>query len=52
MRNPLFSDPFDEPLRYWLMIKSSILLSEREKKQYLKAVNLDYDNPPKQEVTA
>lgn len=42
----LFSDPFDQPLDYWVMIKTSTSLSEYEKERMLNAVKLDYDEPP------
>lgn len=49
----LFPDPFEQPYEYWLMIKNSVRLSEDDKKRYLEAVYLDYDNPPaKSEVVA
>lgn len=43
----LFPDPFDEPHRYWLLIKNCPVTPEHEKRQVLRAVGLDFDKEPK-----
>lgn len=41
-------DPFNEPHRYWLMIVNCPVTKEREKRQQLRAVGLNFDVEPVQ----
>lgn len=42
----LFPDPFDEPSRYWQVIKNCPVTKDYEKRKQLKAVGLDFDVEP------
>lgn len=46
-KSQLFPDPFDEPKRYWHMIKNCPVSKEWQKRKQLKAVGLDFDVEPK-----
>lgn len=43
-----WADPFDEPNRYWHMIKSCPVTKEWQKRKQLRVVGLDFDVEPEE----
>ena len=42
-----YPDPFNHPNAYWHLTHKDSRLTERQKRQMLKAVGMDYDKEPK-----
>ena len=42
-----YPDPFNHPNAYWQLTHDDCRLTERQKRQMLKAVGMDYDTEPK-----
>ena len=42
-----YPDPFEHPNAYWQLTHDDNRLTERQKRQMLKAVGMDYDTEPK-----
>ena len=42
-----YPDPFEHPNAYWQLTHDDKTLTERQKRQMLKAVGMDYDTEPK-----
>lgn len=42
-----YPDPFEHPNAYWQLTHDDNRLTERQKRQMLKAVGMDYDKEPK-----
>ena len=42
-----YPDPFEHPNAYWHLTHNDWRLTERQKRQMLKAVGMDYDKEPK-----
>ena len=42
-----YPDPFEHPNAYWQLTLDDKTLTERQKRQMLKAVSMDYDKEPK-----
>ena len=42
-----YPDPFEHQNAYWQLTHDDSRLTERQKRQMLKAVSLDYDKEPK-----
>ena len=42
-----YPDPFNHPNAYWHLTHNDWRLTERQKRQMLKAVGMDYDKEPK-----
>ena len=46
-----YPDPFEHPNAYWHLTHDDNQLTERQKRQMLKAVGMDYDKEPKKTKT-
>ena len=46
-----YPDPFEHPNAYWQLTLDDSRLTERQKRQMLKAVGMDYDKEPKKTKT-
>ena len=46
-----YPDPFEHPNAYWQLTHDDNRLTERQKRQMLKAVGMDYDKEPKKTKT-
>ena len=46
-----YPDPFIHPNDYWQLTHDDNRLTERQKRQMLKAVGMDYDKEPKKTKT-
>ena len=46
-----YPDPFIHPNAYWQLTHDDKTLTERQKRQMLKAVGMDYDTEPKKTKT-
>ena len=42
-----YPDPFEHPNAYWYLTHDDKTLNERQKRQMLKTVGMDYDKEPK-----
>ena len=42
-----YPDPFEHPNAYWQLTHDDKTLNERQKRQVLKAVGMDYNTEPK-----
>ena len=46
-----YPDPFEHPNAYWQLTNDDKTLTERQKRQMLKAVGMNYDKEPKKTKT-